>query len=105
MVLFKWTISSTVDRVYKGVATVTETFENIPRTGKRCVWVSLENRGEMERYDWSDFFAVLAVTCGITSPGNLPTKTMLFWIFYKDSHIYSGMESSLAHLRDYNITF
>ena len=58
-------ILSTIDRVYKGVATVTEIFENIPRTGKRCVWVLLDNRGEMERYDWSEFFALLAVTYGI----------------------------------------
>ena len=46
------------------VATVTETFEKVRRTGKRCVWVLLENRGEMERYDWSDSSAVLAVTYG-----------------------------------------
>ena len=57
-------ILSTVDRVYKGVATVTEIFENVRRTGKRCVWVLLENRSEMERFDWSEFFAVLAVTYG-----------------------------------------
>ena len=39
-------------------------YRNVRRTGKRCVWVLLENRGEMERFDWSDFFAVLAVTYG-----------------------------------------
>ena len=55
---------STVHRVWRGVVTVTETFENIPRTGKRCVWDLLDNRSEMERFDWSDFFAVLAVTYG-----------------------------------------
>ena len=53
-------ILSTIDRVRVGVATVTETFENIPRTGKRCVWVLLDNRGEMERFDWSEFFAVFS---------------------------------------------
>ena len=36
----------------------------VRRTGKRCVWVLLDNWSEMERYDWSDFFAVLAVTYG-----------------------------------------
>ena len=42
----------------------TENSSNIPRTGKRCVWVLLENRSEMERFYWSDFFSVLAVTYG-----------------------------------------
>ena len=47
--------SSTVDRVWRGVVTVTETFEKVPRTGKRCLWILLDYRSEIKRFDWSDF--------------------------------------------------
>ena len=56
----------------------------------------LENRSETERFDWSDFFAVLAVTYGTVdvTPQNNPTGT----IYYSAEHHNRNLGRTAAQI-------
>ena len=55
-------ISSTVDKVWNGVATAQKQFQHSKDRQMMCMSF-VEKWSEMERFDWSDSFAVSAVNC------------------------------------------